>query len=79
MEQVKFYLDENVPRAVAEGLRRRGVNVLTVQEAENSGLSDHEQLTFALTETRVLVTMDSDFLEFAVEGGKTDIGRPDGS
>jgi hypothetical protein len=51
MEQVKFYLDENVPRAVAEGLRRRGVDVLTVQEAENSGLSDHEQLTFALTET----------------------------
>ena len=55
------------------------MDVLTVQEAENSGLSDHEQLTFALTETRVLVTMDSDFLEFAVEGGKTDIGRPDGS
>src|SRR5690349_9743411 len=68
MEQIKFYLDENVPRAVAEGLRRRGVDVLTVQEVGNSGLSDREQLTFAFTEAHVLVTMDSDFLKFAIEG-----------
>ena len=68
MEQIKFYLDENVPKAVAEGLRRRGVDVLTVQEAGNSGLSDHTQLTFALTEVRVLVTVDSDFLQLAHEG-----------
>ncbi|MDO9117903.1 MAG: DUF5615 family PIN-like protein [Nitrospira sp.] len=31
-DQVKFYLDEHVPKAVAEGLRRRGVEVITVQE-----------------------------------------------
>ncbi len=30
MEQIKFYLDEHIRGAVAEGLRRRGVNVLTV-------------------------------------------------
>lgn len=67
MEQIKFYLDEHVPRALAEGLRRRGVDVLTVQEAGNSGLSDHEQLNFALEEGRVVVTMDSDFLRLAVQ------------
>ncbi|HKZ00749.1 MAG TPA: DUF5615 family PIN-like protein, partial [Pyrinomonadaceae bacterium] len=61
-------LDEHIHRAVAEGLRRRGVNVLTVQEAGKTGLSDRGQLAFALSEGRVMVTMDSDFLTLAVEG-----------
>ena len=68
MEQIEFYLDEHIHSAVAEGLRRRGVHVLTVQEAERAGLSDREQLAFALTERRVMVTMDSDFLKLSVEG-----------
>lgn len=68
MEQISFYLDEHVHSAVAGGLRRRGVDVLTVQEAGRSGFSDREQLAFALTEQRVMVTMDSDFLTLAVEG-----------
>ena len=68
MEQIKFYLDEHIPRAAAEGLRRRGVDVLTVQEAGRSGLADPEQLRFALSERRVLVTMDSDFLILASRG-----------
>lgn len=44
MEQIRFYLDEHIPSAVARGLRHRGVDVLTVQEAGRSGLSDPEQL-----------------------------------
>lgn len=68
MEQIKFYLDEHIPSAVAGGLRRRGVDVLTVQEAGRSGLTDPEQLRFALSEQRVLVTMDSDFLILASQG-----------
>ena len=68
MEQIKFYLDEHIPSVVAEGLRRRGVDVLTVQEAGRSSLSDPEQLTFALAELRVMVTMDSDFLILASQG-----------
>jgi len=43
MEQIRFYFDEHIPAAVAEGLRRRRVDVLTVQEAGRSGLSDPEQ------------------------------------
>lgn len=62
MEQIKFYLDEHIPNAVARGLRRRRVEVLTVQDAGRSGLSDPEQLAFALSEQRMLITMDSDFL-----------------
>ncbi len=68
MEQISFYLDEHIHRAVAEGLQRRGVNVLTVQKAGKSGVSDREQLAFAMSEARVIVTMDSDFLILASEG-----------
>jgi len=71
MEQIKYYLDEHIHSAVAEGLRRRGVDVLTVQEAARAGLTDDEQLSFALTEERVIVTMDSDYLVLAAEGVPT--------
>jgi hypothetical protein len=48
MEQIKFYLDEHIHSAVAAGLTARSVDVLTVQQAGRNGLSDHEQLSFAL-------------------------------
>ncbi len=44
MEQLRFYLDEHVPNAIAQGLRRRGVDVLTVQQAGRAGLTDSAQL-----------------------------------
>lgn len=65
MEQIRFYLDEHIPNAVTQGLRRRGVDVLTVQEAGRSGLSDFEQLAFAFNQQRMMITMDSDFLNLA--------------
>ena len=68
MEQIRFYLDEHIPGAVAEGLRRRGVDVLTVQKAGRASLADSEQLSFALRERRVMVTMDADFLILARQG-----------
>jgi len=68
MGQISFYLDEHIHRAVADGLQRRGISVLTVQKAGMSGASDREQLSFAMSEGRVVVTMDSDFLIMASEG-----------
>ena len=38
-ERVKFYIDEHLPKAVIDGLRRRGVDVLTVPEAGMMGAS----------------------------------------
>jgi hypothetical protein len=55
-------LDENMPAAVAEGLRRRGVDVLTVQEAGLRGASDESHVAYAQREGRVVVTQDVDFL-----------------
>lgn len=65
---MKFYLDEHIPRGVVEGLRRRGVDVLTVPEAGRSGDSDEKQLAFAARERRVLVTFDDDFLRLDATG-----------
>lgn len=65
MGAIKFYLDEHIHSAVADGLRRRGVDVLTVQTAGRAGLSDEEQLEYATHEGRVMVTMDADFLALA--------------
>ena len=65
---MKFYLDEHIPKGVIEGLRRRGVDVLTVQEADRLGDSDEKQLAFATREGRVLVTFDDDFLRLDAAG-----------
>ena len=65
---MKFYLDEHIPKGVVEGLRRRGVDVLTVQEAGRSGDSDEKQLAFAAREGRVLITFDDDFLRLDAAG-----------
>ena len=34
---IALYLNEHIPAAVARGLKRRGVDVLTTQDAENRG------------------------------------------
>lgn len=64
-EQIRFLLDEHIDSAVANGLRRRGVDVLTIQDSDRRGLSDADQLAFAKLEGRVIVTFDSDFLAIA--------------
>ena len=68
MAEVRFYADEHIARAVAIGLQQRGVDVVTAVEAAMLGAEDPAQLTFALNEGRVLLTMDSDFLALAASG-----------
>jgi len=66
--RIRFHLDEHVATAIAGGLRARGVDVTTSSDAGLLGASDHEQLAFARSENRVLVTHDADFLSVATEG-----------
>jgi hypothetical protein len=68
--RIRFYFDQHIPVVVARGLQRRGVDVLTAQEAGQCGFSDPEQLHFALQNGRVLVTFDADFLSLASGGVK---------
>ena len=65
---IRFHLDEHVAAAVAGGLRARGVDVTTSADAGLLGGSDQEQLDFACSEKRVLVTHDADFLSIAADG-----------
>jgi len=59
---VRYYLDHNVKRAVAEGLRLRGVDVLTASEDGAQRLSDPELLDRATTLARVLFSTDKDLI-----------------
>ena len=67
-QTVKFYTDEHVGRAVVNGLRQRGVDVLTVPEAGTLGVSDEEHMARARTEGRVIFTQDDDFLRLHAAG-----------
>jgi hypothetical protein len=55
-------MDEQVQSAITEGLRRRGVDVLTAQEDGQDGVEDSEVLDRATALGRVLFTQDDDFL-----------------
>ena len=67
--QIRFYMDEHVPTAVTQGLHRRGVDVLTVQEVGLCSATDEEQLAFALSQGRVIFTQDADFARLHAAGG----------
>lgn len=59
---IRFHLDENVAPDIALALKRASIDVITSQEAELIAESDIVQLSFAKTQSRVLVTHDDDFL-----------------
>ena len=65
---IRFHLDENCHRAVAEGLRRRGVDVTTAPESGLLSATDDEHLAYCITQSRVLFTQDRDFLRLAAAG-----------
>lgn len=67
-EPVRYYFDEHVDPAIAAGLRRRGIDVLTAGEAGRLGHADPSHLAFATTEGRVMVTFDRDYLDMHTAG-----------
>jgi len=62
-EPVKFYTDENVSSAIVNGLRRRGIDVLSAKDAKMLGKSDEEHLRSATENNRILFTQEGDFLK----------------
>jgi len=65
---IKVYLDEDVPEAVALALRLRGFDVLTTREADNKGLTDRQQLDFASSVGRILLSHNiADFARLHLE------------
>ena len=69
-DRIKFYLDEHVPKVIANGLKRRGVDALTVVEAGLLGATDEEHLKRAKSEKRIIFTQDDDFLRLHNAGNE---------
>jgi predicted nuclease of predicted toxin-antitoxin system len=65
---IRFHLDESMPNAVAEGLRRRGFDITTSIESGLIAASDPDQLAYSLREERLLITRDQDFLRLNAQG-----------
>jgi predicted nuclease of predicted toxin-antitoxin system len=59
---MRFHLDEHVADAIAKGLRQRGIDVTTTADANLLDAEDDEHVAYALSEDRVVVTQDADFL-----------------
>lgn len=77
MGKIRIYTDESVSVAIAEGLKRRGVDALSARDASNLGLTDEEQLIYADKEKATIFTHDTDFLQIAgrwMEKGRTHYG-----
>ena len=64
---IRLYMDESVHGAITDGLRRRGIDLVTVQEDGREGVADPDVLNRAGELTRVLFTQDDDFLAEAVQ------------
>src|SRR5215216_4371094 len=62
IHSITFLLDEHVAHAVAQALRRRGIDAQTTTEAGLLGATAAELLAYARRAGRVLVTHDDDFL-----------------
>ena len=65
---IRFHLDEHISANVADGLRRRNIDVTATADAGLVGATDMAQLQFAASSGRVMVTQDDDFLRLHAQG-----------
>jgi predicted nuclease of predicted toxin-antitoxin system len=62
---IPLYMDHHVDAAITDGLRRRGIDVLTSREDGTDTWEDEPLLERATLLGRVLFTQDDDFLAIA--------------
>jgi len=70
---IGIYMDVHIPKAITNGLRLRGVDVLTAQEDGAGTLTDSDLLSRAADLNRALYSHDDDLLSEAhlcLTGGK---------
>ena len=60
---IELYLDEDVDVLVADLVRARGFEVVTTQQAGQIGASDEEQLSYAVTQQKTLLTHNGSTLK----------------
>jgi hypothetical protein len=77
---LRFYLDENLQVAIAEQLKRRGIEAFTVRDLGALGSEDTHHLIRATEMNCVLCTFDTDYVQLAnsdVEHAGIIIGQPE--
>jgi predicted nuclease of predicted toxin-antitoxin system len=62
-DQLKFYTDNHIAKAVAVQLRKRGIDAIRCEEVNMANASDLAHLEYAAKEKRILITNDDDFLK----------------
>lgn len=65
---MKLYLDEDISPKIAEILRKNGVDAISAHKAGKLEASDDEQLTYAASDGRAMVTRNrDDFITLTVQ------------
>jgi predicted nuclease of predicted toxin-antitoxin system len=67
-QTIRFHLDEHCATALAEGLRRRGIDVTTAADASLLHAPDEDHLAFARAQGCVIFTEAADFLRLHAAG-----------
>ena len=55
---LKIILDEDVHYSLAPALRKRGYNVIHIQELDRKGMTDKEQLKYAIKNESCIFTFN---------------------
>ena len=75
---IKLYLDEDVHKKTAIALQIRGYDVLSAHEIGNWGITDFQQLEFAVAQGRAIYTFNrGDFMKLHneyIQNGKSHFG-----
>ena len=68
---IRLYMDHNVPRAITNGLKLKGIDLITAYEDGSSQLDDSKLLDRASELERVLFTRDYNLLQEATKRQRT--------
>jgi len=60
-ERATFYTDAHIHYEVVRQLRAKGVDVLRCQDVKMDNAKDHEHLSYATEQGRIMITCDRDF------------------
>ncbi len=67
-QPIAFYFDASVQVAIAEQLKRKGIDAITARDIRKLRDSDPSHLRRATAQNRELVTHDDDFVKLARRG-----------
>jgi Domain of unknown function (DUF5615) len=73
---LSFYMDHHVHRSITEGLRRRGINVVTAFDDGRHEDEDEALLERAVELERIIVSQDDDLLKIATHWQRSSRGFP---